>query len=58
MLAGGIAKCGAEVGFAKTEGVEQDEVGVFLDELEAEEVLDLDAGWADGGAGLDSRLRT
>ena len=31
------------MGFAKTDGAEQDDVGVVMDELEAEEILDLEA---------------
>jgi len=43
LLTSGVAKRGGEVGFAQTDGAEQDEVGMIFNELEAEEVLDLEA---------------
>ena len=43
VLTGGITKGGGEVGFAKSDEAEEDDVGFVADELEAEEVLDLQA---------------
>ena len=43
LLAGGVAERAGEVGFTEPDGAEQDDVGVVLDELETEEVLDLEA---------------
>ena len=43
LLAGGVAQGGGEMGFAEADAAQEDDVGFFLDELEAEEVLDLEA---------------
>ena len=43
LLAGGVAKGGGKVGFAKSDEADEDEVGFVADELEAKEVLDLQA---------------
>ena len=43
VLAGGVAEGRGEVGFAKADETEEDDVGFVADELEAEEVLDLEA---------------
>jgi len=63
--AGGIAQGGGEVGLADADGAQKDDVGLVTEELEAEEVLDLEAvdffgpvpaelfeGFQDGEAGL------
>ncbi len=41
MLAGGVTQGGGEVGFAEADETEEDDVGFVVDELEAEEILDL-----------------
>ncbi len=43
LLAGGIAECGGEVGFAQADQAQEDDVAVIAHELEAEEVLDFEA---------------
>ena len=43
VLAGGVAQRGGEVGFAKADEAQEDDVGFVADELEAKEVLDLQA---------------
>jgi hypothetical protein len=61
VLTGGVAKGGGEVRFAQSDEAEEDDVGVVLDEVEAEEVLDLEAVDllrpvpAEGVEGLDDR---
>ena len=43
LLAGGVTQGGGEMGFAEADQAEEDDVGFVFDELEAEEVLDLEA---------------
>ena len=41
--AGAVAEGGGEMGFAKADQAEEDDVGFFLDEAQTEEILDLEA---------------
>jgi len=43
LLAGAVAEGGGEMGFAKADQAEEDDVGFFLDEAQTEEILDLEA---------------
>ena len=43
LLAGAVAEGGGEMGFAEADQAEEDDIGFFLDEAQAEEVLDLEA---------------
>ena len=42
-LAGGVAERGGEMGFAQSDEAEDENVGLIVDELETEEILDLEA---------------
>ena len=42
-LAGGITQRGGEMGFAQSDEAEDEDVGLIVDELETEEILDLEA---------------
>ena len=43
LLAGGVTKRGGEMGFAEADGAQEDDVGLVMNELESEEILDLKA---------------